>query len=317
MSYMPSSLKKVRKKLEALLVKLGLFTLPYFPRWLILNLARLIGFIAYYCAPGQRRVTTANMDIAFGQSKAPREKRRIAIQAFQIMARVFIDYFWFVRCTGERVLKHITLDKSLFLYFPSPPAVGVTAHFGNWELLSRGMAAAGYKHEAVSAPLSNPAVDEIIISFRTTENAKMIPMQGAVRGLLRALHRGIYIALLLDQNTKPRDGGIFVDFFGLSVPMSTSAALLAERVNVPVVPLFCMARPGGDYLIYALPPVRTADASLDGPDSVPATTQKIALAFQKEIEKHPEQWMWMYKRWKHIKPGVPAGAYPYYAKPLS
>jgi KDO2-lipid IV(A) lauroyltransferase len=134
---------------------------------------------------------------------------------------------------------------------------------------------------------------------------------------LRALRRGLYIALLLDQNTKPKDGGIFVDFFGLPVPMSTSAAILAERVNVPVVPLFCVAQPKGDYRIYALPPIRTAKTPVEGVDSIRDLTQKIALMFQQEIEKHPEQWMWMYKRWKHIKPGLPAGVYPYYAKPLS
>jgi KDO2-lipid IV(A) lauroyltransferase len=99
--------------------------------------------------------------------------------------------------------------------------------------------------------------------------------------------------------------------------MSTSAAILAERVNVPIVPLFCMAQWNGKYLIYALPPIKTANLPAAGPDSIRYFTQKIASVFQQEIEKHPEQWMWMYKRWKHIKPGLPADAYPYYSKPLS
>ncbi|MFC1453971.1 lysophospholipid acyltransferase family protein [Verrucomicrobiota bacterium] len=312
---MSTNLKKARKKLEALLVRLGLAVLPYWPRWMILGLARLTGIFAYYSAPGSRRLTITNLEIAFGQRKSMREKKRIAFQSFQLMARVFLDYFWFAKRSSERVAKYIILDKSVSLYFPVPPAVVVTAHFGNWELLSRGMAAAGYDHEAVSAPLSNPAVNEIIISFRTTDNAKMIPMHGAVRRLLRALHKGKLIALLLDQNTKPGDGGIFVDFFGLPVPMSTSAAILAERVKAPIVPLFCVAQPKGNYLIYALPPFKVFEAQ--GADNIHDTTQKIAAVFQQEIEKNPQQWMWMYKRWKHIKPGMPAEAYPYYAKPLS
>jgi len=298
------------------MVRLGLAVLPYWPRGMILAAARLAGTVGYWVAPGQRRITMANLDIAFGNRKSSAEKRRLAVNAFQTMALVFLDYFWFIRHTDERVLKYIIIDKSLSLYYPPPPAVVVTAHFGNWELLSRGMAAAGYKHEAVSAPLSNPAVDKIIISFRTTKNAKMIPMRGAVRGLLRALHNGIYIALLLDQNTKPRDGGIFVDFFGLPVPISTSAAILAERVNVPIGSLFCMVQWSGKYLIYSLPLIRTANAPATA-DSVRDLTQKIAAVFQQEIEKHPEQWMWMYKRWKHIKPGRPAGDYPFYSKPVS
>lgn len=314
---MLTNLKKARKNLEALLVRLGLAVLPCWPRWLILACARLAGIIGYWLAPGQRKITMVNLEIAFGKTKSPAEKRRLAVQAFQTIARVFLDYFWFARHSSERVAKYIILDRSVSLYFPAPPAIGVTAHFGNWELVSRGMAAAGYTHEAVSAPLSNPAVDKVIERFRTTDNAKTIPMRGAVRGLLRALHKGIYIALLLDQNTKPQDGGIFVDFFGLPVPMSTSAAILAERVNVPITPLFCLAQRNGKYLIYALPSIRTANTPVTGVDSIRDLTQKIAAVFQQEIEKHPEQWMWMYKRWKHIKPGLPAGDYPYYSKPLS
>jgi len=314
---MSTNLKKARKKLEALLVRLGLFILPNCPRRMILVLARLAGAFTYYCVPSQRRLTMANMEIAFGKSKSMRERKRIALHSFKLMARVFLDYFWFAKRSSERVAKYIIIDKSVSLYFAPPPAVGVTAHFGSWELMSRGMAAAGYNHEAVSAPLSNPAVDEIIINYRTKDNAKMIPMRGAIRKLLRALHRGLYICLVLDQNTKPGDGGIFVDFFGLPVPISSGAAVLAERVNVPIVLLFCVVQPKGDYLIYALPPLRVVGDPAKGPDSARAITQKIALVIQKEIEKHPEQWMWMYKRWKHIKPGMPASAYPYYAKPLS
>jgi KDO2-lipid IV(A) lauroyltransferase len=314
---MSTNLLEARKKLEALLVRLGLAVLPYWPRWMILVTARFVGSFAYYCAPGSRRLTMTNLEIAYGERRSKREKKVIALQAFQLMARVFMDYFWFAKRSSERVAKYIILDRSVSLYFPAPPAVGITAHFGNWELLSRGMAAAGYDHEAVSAPLSNPAVNEIIISFRTTDKAKMIPMQGAVRGLLRALHKKKYIALVLDQNTKPRDGGVFIDFFGLPVPMSTSAAILAERVNAPIVPLFCVAQPKGDYLIYALPPIKTAEAPTRSPESFRDITQKIASVFQQEIEKHPEQWMWMYKRWKHIKPGMSPSAYPYYAKPLA
>ncbi len=314
---MLTHLKKARKNLEALLVRLGLVVLPYWPRWLILVCARLAGTLGYWLAPGQRRITMANLDIAFGDKKTPAEKKRLARHAFRIMALTFIDYFWFSRRSAGRVAKYVTLDKSISTCYPPPPSVTVTAHFGNWELISRGMAAAGYAHVAVFAPSSNPAVDEYIMRFRTADNAKMIPMRGAVRGLLRALHSGIYIALLLDQNTKPEEGGVFVDFFGLPVPMSTSAAILAQRVNVPISPLFCMTNLDGNYLIYALPPIEIENLPGEGADFVQYYTQKVAAAFQQEIEKHPEQWMWMYKRWKHIKPGAPAGAYPFYSKPMA
>jgi len=309
------SFKTVRKKIEVALIRMALLIVPFWPRWMILAGARLGGRIGFFCARGQRRLALANMDIAFGEKKSAADKKQLAVKSFQTMAMVFLDYFWFARRSNERVRKYVRLDQSMKDCYPAPPAVVVTAHFGSWELLSRAMATYGYAHTAVFAPLSNPAASKIIEDYRTLENAEMIKMQGAVRGLLRSLHKGKYIALVMDQNTKPADGGIFVEFFGRPVPMSTSAAILAERVNVPVAPLFCLARLDGTYLIYALPPIRAIDAPV-GPDSVRDLTRKIASIYQQEIEKHPEQWMWMYKRWKHIEPGSPPGIYPYYAKPL-
>ena len=296
------------------MIKLGLVVLPSLPRGFIVRLARLAGFLGFFLARGQLRITMANLEVAFGQSKTAAEKRRIAMRAFQNIALVFLDYFWFARHSNERVRKYVMLDQSVKKYFPPPPAVVVTAHFGSWELLSRAMATYGYPHTAVSAFLSNPDTSRIIEDYRAVANVEMIQMRGAVRGLLRSLRKGKYIALVMDQNTKPADGGIFVEFFGLPVPMSTSAAAIAERVNVPITPIFCLVRGDDTYQVYALPPVREVNAAV-GPDSVRDLTEKIAAMFQQEIARQPEQWMWMYKRWKHIKPDWPAGAYPWYAKP--
>jgi len=314
---MLTNLKKARKSLEALLVRFGLAVLPYWPRWLILAGARLTGILGYWLVPGQRKITMANLEIAFGQRKSRAEKKRIAVQAFQNMALVFLDFFWFARHTRERVRKYVKMDPSVPARFPPPPAIAVTAHFGNWELMSRAFTAHGYLHIAIVAPLANQDVDVMFNRFRAAGDAEVVPIHGAVRGSLRAIRGGLCIAILLDQNTKPKEGGIFIDFFGLPCPMSTIAAILVERKKVPILAVFCRAQRNGYYTFYALPQFKINFLAGDAPDFTGQLTQQIASTFQQEIEKHPEQWMWMYKRWKHIKPGLPAGAYPYYAKPLS
>jgi len=313
---MATNLKKARKILEVLVVRLGLAVLPFWPRRMILACARLTGTIAYHCVPGWRRLTMANLEIAFGQKKSRAEKKRIAVRAFQNTALVFLDFFWFARHTRARVSKYVKMDSSVPAYFPPPPAVVVTAHFSNWELMSRSFTAHGYLHVAVVAPLANPDVDVMFNKFRAAGDAEIVQVRGAVRGCLQAIRRGLLIAVLLDQNTKPEEGGVFVDFFGLPCPMSTVAAILAERKKVPIIAVFCRAQGDGYYTFYALPQFKIDFLSDTAPDFVEQITQQIAATFQQEIEKHPEQWMWMYKRWKHIKPGWPASAYPYYAKPL-
>jgi len=307
--------KKARKKIEVYLAYLGLAVLPRLPRKIILALAGVAGQGAFLLARGQRQITMANLEVAFGRSKTAAEKKQIAVRSFQIMALVLLDFFWFARHTRERVRKYVIMDESVPKYFPPPPAVVVTAHFGNWELMSRAFTAHGYLHVAIVAPLANPEVDILFNNFRAAGDAEVVPMHGAVRGALRAIQKKLLVAILLDQNTKPEDGGIFVDFFGLPCPMSTIAAVLAERKSVPIIPVFCRAQGDGYYMFYALEQFKNLPAA-GSADFVNQATRQIAATFQREIEKHPEQWVWMYKRWKHVKHGWSAGAYPYYAKPL-
>lgn len=309
------SSKKVLFAIETLLTRLGLVVLPALPRWAVLACARTAGAIAYWTAPQQRRITLSNLDIAFGDRISPQAKRRIAHQAFYTMALVMLDLFWFSRHMEQRIRRYVVLDP-VFRTHVTQPVIGVTAHFGNWELLSKALSMYGYPHVAVFMPLANPGVDAMIGAGRSIPGVEIVPRQGAIRGLLRALRHGKHVALVLDQNTKPEEGGLFVSFFDLSIPMSTAAAVLSERTGVPVIPIFCRANINGSYTIYSLPSLKRAELAQAGQNIIHTITQTIATLFEQEIRAHPEQWLWMYKRWKYIDPDWPAAAYPFYSKPL-
>ncbi|MCX6991542.1 MAG: lysophospholipid acyltransferase family protein [Kiritimatiellaeota bacterium] len=310
------SSKKVLFAIETMLTRLGLVVLPTLPRWAVLVCARSAGAVAYWTAPQQRRITLSNLDVAFGDRLSPQAKRRIARGAFYTMALVMLDLFWFARHMEQRVHRYVTLDPALRTHLYTQPMIGVTAHFGNWELLSKALSVYGFAHVAVATPLANPAVDAIIGMGRSIPGVEIVTRQGAIRGLLRALRQKKYVALLLDQNTKPEEGGLFVNFFGLSIPMSTAAAVLSERTDAPVIPIFCRVNANGSYIVYSLPSLKRAELAQTGSNIIHTITQTIATLFEQEIRAHPEQWLWMYKRWKYIDPNWPASAYPFYSKPL-
>lgn len=310
------SSKKFLFAIETMLTRLGLVVLPALPRWAVLACARAAGAVAYWTAPKQRRITLSNLDVAFGDRLAPQAKRRIARDAFYTTALVMLDLFWFSRHMEQRVHRYVALDPALRTHLYTQPMIGVTAHFGNWELLSKALSVYGFAHVAVATPLANPAVDAIIGVGRSIPGVEIVTRQGAIRGLLRALRQKKYVALLLDQNTKPEEGGLFVNFFGLSIPMSTAAAVLSERTDAPVIPIFCRANVNGSYTIYSLPSLKRVDLAPAGSNIIHTITQAIAALFEQEIRAHPEQWLWMYKRWKYIDPDWPAAAYPFYSKPL-
>jgi KDO2-lipid IV(A) lauroyltransferase len=126
--------------------------------------------------------------------------------------------------------------------------------------------------------------------------------------MLKALRSGKRIALVLDQNTLPPDGGTFVPFFGLPVPMSRAAAMLSQRTGAPIVVGYGLAQPDGRYHMHCRPPL-----SLDGMTEA-AGTARIMAGLETVIREHPGQWLWMYKRWKHIPAGADGARYPFYAR---
>lgn len=309
--------RKLRFRLEVVLVKLGLLFIPLFPRPVVLGLARLTGVLGYYLAPGLRRLALTNMAIALSGSFSLKERKHLARRMFANFALVFLDFFWFTKDRTNRLKKYVQVDDWLRENLNQFSTIGVTAHFGNWELLAQSIAKDGVPVIAVAAPLNNPAVDVAFQDFRTKAGVKIIPKQGAIRNLLRGLRAGSNVALLLDQNVKPEDGGIFVDFMGLPTPMSTAAAILAERTKVPITIVFSHILPGGHYRVCSLPIWSVWQTpGVTKEQLTREITQYIADIFASEIQKHPAQWLWLYKRWKHIPPDLPREAFPYYAKEI-
>ena len=115
----------------------------------------------------------------------------------------------------------------------------------------------------------------------------------------------------MDQNTEPREGGEFVDFFHLPVPVSRIVGLLAAKTGAHVVFAFCSADRHGHYHMRTAGPVLSGITSSD----ISTVTQQVTRVIEEEVRNHPGQWLWMYRRWRFIPPGRDAAGYPFYARP--
>lgn len=308
-------LKKLRYGLEVLGLRLALFLVPLLPRRAILGLAGALGSLGYVLAGHLRNVGLANLDIAFGDTLTAHEKRRILRQSFRTIALVSADSFWFTRHTEARVTKYVRFDEYPPDLFERKAQICMTAHIGNWEVLGLAIAVRGCPLTIVADRLANPSADRILHEIRSRMGQTSVPRRGAVKELLRTLREGGKPALLLDQNTRPSAGGVFVDFFGLPVPVSTVAASLALRTGSDIVFGYCYPQPDRTYSARVeerLKPVLLPGETTK--DAVHRVTQEITNITEREVRRHPEHWQWIYKRWKHVAPGVPRERYPFYAR---
>ena len=289
------------------------------PRWSrggIVRLAKFLSGVAPYVAREARRVTDANLRLAYGTELDSVTRERIARDSFRTFLLVLLDLIWFTRDTAERIRQYVQPHPTLFARLERPgPAVLLTGHLGNWEVLGQAVALRGVPLMSVAAPLNNPAVDQILIQARRQSGQLIVPSQGALLRMYRHLRHGGKVAMLLDQNVKPEEGGVFVPFFGLPVPISTSAATLALRMRCPIISAYLLPQPNGIYRVEAGQTIEVDELPSEDTEANRTTiTVHIGHMYERAIRKHPGHWLWSYKRWKHVPPEMSFDAYPFYAK---
>ena len=304
--------KEQRKKLEVILTRLAIAVVGRLPRPAVRGLAWFLGTTGHFFSPSLRRIGRANLDLAYGDTLTARKKRRILKRSFQAFALVALDVFWFARRTEARIRRWVSFERPLVEVLGSGAKVCLTGHLGNWEVLGLACAVEGYPLASVAMPLKNPEVDVLFNKLRQSTGQTIIPRDGAVRALLRLLHGGRNVALLLDQNTPPSEGGLFIEFFGRPVTVSTAAVFLAARTGAGIVFGFCLPDGRGGYRVR-IPPALGAPPPRPDEAQVREWTERITRLYEDEVRRCPECWLWTYKRWKYVRPGDDTAAYPFYA----
>jgi len=308
-------IKKIRKSLEAPFTRLGLTLIPRLPRRAILGLARAMGNAGYWFSARTRRLGLTNLDLAFGDTKTEAEKKWILRESLRNFALVMLDLLWFSQDSAARMDRWFKAAPSLQKLRASSAAhVGLTGHFGNWEMTGRYIARSTGSLMSVAMPLKNPAVDILLQGAREKNGQQIIERKGALRKLVRYLKGGGSVGLLLDQNTAPHEGGVFTEFFGLPVAVSPIAGLLASMTGAEIFFSYALPCADGTYrgeMPHVISPEEIA--AMDREGMVQQITQQVSGFYEEAIRACPEGWLWSYKRWRYIPEGMSPDKFPSYA----
>ncbi len=303
--------KRLRQGPESLMALLAWIVIPYLPRRAVVALAHGLGALAWRFSRKLQRISEANLDLAFGGELPLARRQAIGRAAFQSFALTLLDVYWFRRNRRRRLERYVRMTPACMPLIHASPLIAVTGHIGNWEIMSTVCGLHDVPVTAVAMPLANGMADRLLNRLRRTTGSRAVARQGAVRPLLKSLKAGRTIALVIDQNTLPEEGGVWVPFFGLPVPVSNAAGMLWQRTGVQLITLACRADRNGMY---------TMSGSVLFPEeansgiTAEAITRRASAMLEEEIRAQPEQWLWAYKRWRYYRTEDPAERYPFYAK---
>ena len=184
----------------------------------------------------------------------------------------------------------------------------LTAHLGAWELSSFFHSLMGYPMAMVIRRLDHARVDALVNGIRTLHGNRVLHKDDFARGLLKAMHQGETVGILMDTNMTPPQG-LFVPFFGTDACTASGLARVALRSGAAVLPGFLLWEPAERRYVLHFGPeltlVRTGDAEADAW----ANTALFTSTLEHYIRRYPEQWLWVHRRWKTR----PAGQEPFYA----
>lgn len=305
-------MKKIRQAIETSLIHFATWLLPKLPRPVVLLLSNVVGTLSYFIDYRGRETAHENLRVAFArESITPEQVRRIAQASYRTFARTFLGLFSTLKMTRESAAEHVRIhweDPHAEAIARERGAIWVTAHFGNFEMVSLAMGFRGFSWGVVAQDFKNPAITDVFTQLRARSGHYIIPREGAMLRVVKELKRKGSIGLLSDLTIPPNKTAAAIECFGLKTCVTTLHTNLSERLSVPVLQGVCLGLEDGTYRVDVR---KNIDAS-----SYPSSrdmAQDVWNWFEQRIRATPEAWMWMYKHWRYL-PGTEEDArYPAYA----
>lgn len=170
--------------------------------------------------------------------------------------------------------------------------VMLTGHIGNWELLGAWLCQKGYPMYAVVQRNEDPETEALIEESRRRIGLKTLSKSFGLRGVVKALRQGAVVGLLADQH----GGELTVDFMGHPARTFTGPAVFSLLAGAPIVPVVSFRRAPFRHEVVALPPLALPRGDRDA--QIEALTVEVNELLEGLVRRHPEQWLWLHRRWR-------------------
>ncbi|MEO5702907.1 MAG: lipid A biosynthesis lauroyl acyltransferase, partial [Gammaproteobacteria bacterium] len=145
----------------------------------------------------------------------------------------------------------------------------------------------------------NPLFEALMQRARAGYAERAIP-RGDMHAMVRALKDNLPVWFAPDQDFGHKHS-IFVPFFGVAAATLTATARLAKLSGARVVPFFAQRmKDGNGYRLVLHPALGNFPSG-----NIEADTLRINQIIEAEIRRHPEDYLWVHRRFKTRPAGSP------------
>ncbi len=261
--------------------------------------ASFLALIFYYILPIRKDVTIENLKHAF-PDYSKKHIKKLGFECYRSFGITLMEILclpWMNEEKLKNVIKFKNVNFVVEKYNQGNGLILMSAHYGNWEYL------------AISASLNmqlpcsvivkdqrNVLVNKWLNYYRSKWGNSVVHLGISVRETFKALKEKKIVAMVADQRGSKE--GIRVNFFGRKASVYPGPAMLALKTKTPI--LYCVTVRQPDYSYKAeFVEINTSDLQGSDDEKIIELSQRLTDYLENIIRQHPEQWLWMHKRWKY------------------
>jgi Kdo2-lipid IVA lauroyltransferase/acyltransferase len=252
----------------------------------------------------EHKVGRDNLATAF-PDKSPQEIEQILAGVWDNLGRVGAEFAHLDRMkvldferggAADVVYDRIAFERFQAIRDSGKPTLVFSGHLANWEVPALAPAYYNVRTNLLYRRPNIGGIADAVVKMRAGCMGNLIPtgLDAPVR-LANALERGEHVGMLVDQHFVK---GVDVVFFGRWAKANPLIAQLAHHTGAAIRGVRVVRQPDGvsfwGELTDEIAPARDADGKLD----IQGTMQIITGIVEGWVREHPEQWLWLHRRWR-------------------
>lgn len=149
---------------------------------------------------------------------------------------------------------------------------------------------------------SNKLINNKINQYRELTGNEIIEISASLREVFTKIKNKEIVCFLVDQSAHS-DYSVYVDFFSNSVATFKGPAKMALKFRVELLLSYGIRTKDFKYTIQ-FERIEYSDLKECNDKNINELTQRIQKALERVITWNPGQWLWLHKRFKHMREKV-------------
>jgi Kdo2-lipid IVA lauroyltransferase/acyltransferase len=263
------------------------------PLTLQLAIGRVLGRIAYAFSRRDRHIAKVNLELCLPEL-SPAQRERILKDHFRSLGCALFEtglVWWASSARLKRLIRFEGLEHLEAALARGKGALMLSAHFTTLEMGARALTLLGPMAVMYLTP-SNALVAELARRGRTRHALEAVTSE-QIRELLQNLKRNLPVWYAPDQRFTDKSSEL-VPFFGVLAASNVATSRLAKISGATVLPYFPERRADNrGYIVRVHPPFDNFPSG----DAI-ADTLRFHQLIETTVRRHPDQYLWAYKRFK-------------------